>query len=80
MFHTKHADLIDPGNIIIRGGDTDIAIILSFNVVKLEDSYLWNDFQVDYNNSREYIDISELAKNMKIIKALPGIYALTEND
>ena len=79
MFHTKHADLIDPGNIIIRGGDTDVAVILSFNVVKLEDSYLWHDFQVDYNNSREYIDISELAKNMKIIKALPGIYAFTEN-
>ena len=80
MFHTKHADLINPGNIIVRGGDTDIATILSRDVEKLENSHLCNGFGVDYNNSREYIDITELAKNTKIIKALPEIYAFTGND
>ena len=69
MFHAKHADLIDPGNIVVRGGDTDISITLE----KLENSHLWYDFGVDYNNSREYIDITTLAKNMKIIKA-PEVY------
>ena len=24
MFHTKHADVIDPSNIVKRGGDADI--------------------------------------------------------
>ena len=80
MFHTKHADLINPGNIIVRGGDTDIATILSRDVEKLENSHLCYGFGVDYNNSREYIDITELAKNTKIIKALPEIYAFTGND
>ena len=80
MFHTKHADLIDPGNIVAREDDTDMAIILSCNVEKLENSHLWYDFEVDYNNSRKYIDITELAKNMKIIKWLPGIYAFIGND
>ena len=80
IFHRKHADLIDPGNIVVRGCDTDTVIILSCNVEKLENSHLWYDFGVDYNNTREYIDKIELAKNMKIIKALPGIYALTGND
>ena len=75
MFYIKHADLIDPGNIAVRGCDTDIAITLSCNVEKLENSHLWYDFGVDYNNSRKYIDITELAKNMKSIKALPGTYA-----
>ena len=73
MFHAKHADLIDPGNIVVRGGDTDIAITLSCNKEKLENSHLWYDFGVDYNNSREYIDITTLARNMKIIKA-PEVY------
>ena len=43
---------------------------------------MWYDFGVDYNIGREYIDtdITELAKNVKIIKALPGIYAFTGND
>ena len=61
-------------------GDRDIAIILWCNIEKLENSHLWYDFGVDYNNSREYIDITELAKNIKIIKELPGTYSFTEND
>ena len=80
IFHTKHADLIHPGNIVVRGGDTDITIILPCNVEKLENNHLWYDFGVDYKNSREYIDITELAKNVEIIKALPGIYEFTGND
>ena len=80
MFYIKHADLIDPGNIAVRGCDTDIAITLSCNVEKLENSHLWYDFGVDYNNSRKYIDITELAKNMKSIKALPGTYAFAGKD
>ena len=36
----KHADLIDPGNIAVCGGDTDIAIILSCDVEKLETNTL----------------------------------------
>ena len=80
MFYTKHADLIDPCNIAVHRCDTDIAIILSCNVEKLENSHLWYDFGVDYNNSRKYIDITELAKNIKSIKALPGTYAFTGND
>ena len=80
MFYTKHADLIDPGNIAVRGCDTDIAITLSCNVEKLENSHLWYDFGVDYNNSRKYIDITELAKNMKSIKALPGTYSFAGKD
>ena len=35
MFHAKHADTKGPGNIIIRGNDTDIFIILLANVQKL---------------------------------------------
>ena len=28
MFHTKHADVIGPSKTVVRGGDTDIAIML----------------------------------------------------
>ena len=80
MFHTKHAGLIGPGNIVVRGNDTDIAITFLCNVKKLENSHLWYDIGVNYNNIHKHIDITKLAKNMKIIKALPTIYAFTGND
>ena len=31
MFHAKHADLHDPGNIIVRANDADVCIILTTN-------------------------------------------------
>ena len=42
-----------------------------YNVEKLENSHLWCNFRVACNNNHEYLDITELAKNIKIIKALP---------
>ena len=47
----KHTDLIEPGNIVVGWCDTDIAIILSCNVEKLQNTRLWYDSGVDYNNS-----------------------------
>ena len=47
MFNTKHVDSMNPGNIAVREGDTDIVIILSCNVEKLENSHLWYNFGVE---------------------------------
>ena len=80
MFHAKHADRKDPGNIVVRGNDTDIAVILTCNSDKLVDGHLWYDFGVDYNNNRAYVDIIKLAQNMENVKALPGVCAFTGND
>ena len=52
MFHMKHADLIDPGNNVVRGSDRDIAIILWCNMEEREKHHLWYDFGVNYNNSQ----------------------------
>ena len=41
IFHTNHADSIDPGNIAAHGNGTDIPTIHSCNVGKLEKSHLW---------------------------------------
>ena len=51
----KHTDLIEPGNIVVGWCDTDIAIILSCNVERLQNTRLWYDFGVDYNNSFVFI-------------------------
>ena len=66
VFFAKHADLIDPDNITVREGNANISIILSCNVELLENSNIWYGFGVDYNASRKYIYISELAKNMEL--------------
>ena len=75
MFHAKHADTKGLANIIIRGNDTDILIILLANVQKLSQSYLWFDTVLGSDNSPNYVYISNLFKELDYVKALPEIYA-----
>ena len=51
VFHVNHTDKNSNDNIIVRGNDTDIAIILNCNANLLTNSHLWYYFSVDYNNS-----------------------------
>ena len=80
MLHAKHEDTKGPGNIIIRGNDTDIFIILLENVQKLSQSQLWFDTRLDSDNSRNYVNISKLFKELDYVKTLPGICAYTGTD
>ena len=80
MFHVNHADKNGNGNIIVRGNGTDVAIILTGNANLLTNGHLWYDFGADYNNSREYLDVTKLSKCLTYVQALPGIYAFTGND
>ena len=43
-------------------------------VQKLSQSHLWFDTGLDSDNSRNYVDISKLFKELDYVKALPGIY------
>ena len=56
---------------------TDILIILLENVQKLSQSHLWFDKGLDSDNSRNYINISKLSKELDNAKALPGTDTLT---
>ena len=47
---------------------------------KFEESRVWLDVGLDYNNSRKYIDIKATAQNIDYVRALPGIYAFTGCD
>ena len=58
MSHINHAYKNGNGNIIVRRNDTDIAIIATCNVNLLTNSHLLHLFGVDYNNSRQYLDIT----------------------
>ena len=80
MSHAKHADTKGPGNIIIRGNDTDMFIILLAIVQKLSQSHLWFDTGLEFDNSCNYVDIPKLFKELDYVKALPGIYAYTGID
>ena len=70
----KHGDLIDPCNMVVRGKGGDIAIILSCNVEKLENSHLWYDFEVDYYNSRQYNDIIVLINAFSGLDFAPAFF------
>ena len=80
IFHVKYADTKGPGNIIIRGNDIDIFIVLLANVKKLSQSHLWFDTGLGCDNSRNYFDISKLFKKLDYVKALPRIYSYTGID
>ena len=59
---------------------TDIFIILLASDLKLSVSDLWFDTGLDSDNSRNYVDISKLSKELDYVKALPGISAYTGID
>ena len=76
-FHPKHTGSKNPGNIIIWDNNFAIFIILLENVQKLSQSHLWFDTGFDFDNYRDYVDISKLSKELDYVKALPGICAYT---
>ena len=80
MLHARHADMNDPGNIIVRANDTDIFIVLLANVPVLRFSHHWYDSGLDGNNTRQYTDITQLSEAVDNKEALPGIYAFTGCD
>ena len=80
MLHGLHADRDNRGNIVVRTNDTDVAVILVYNVKLIENSNMWYDFGIDSNNSREYLDITKLHMSIDYADALPGIYAFAGND
>ena len=57
-FHTEHADINDPGEIVVWANDTDIALILLANI-NLFSSEVWYESGLNYNNIREYLTIAK---------------------
>ena len=64
MFHIKHADKNGNGNTIARGNDRNTAITHTCNANMLSNSNLSYDFGVNFNNSREFLDITKLPKGL----------------
>ena len=73
-FHAFHADSVRPGNIVVRGNDTDILVILPCNADKFS-SNIWLDAGLDYNNSRKFINIKSLCQSLSYSHSVPAIYA-----
>ena len=40
-FHAFHADSVNPGNIVVRGNDTDILVILTCNAINFQATFGW---------------------------------------
>ena len=79
MFYAKNADRIDTGNIVVRANDTDIAVILIWNIHHM-DSDVSYDSGYNYDNSRECINIKKLVRNVQNVSSLPGLHAFLGND
>ena len=53
MFHAAHAEENNPGNIVIRGNDADICIIMIMHAHKINKSILWYSAGQNYNNKKK---------------------------
>ena len=80
MLHALHADRDNRENIAVRANDTDVAVILVYNVKFIENSNMWYDFGIDSYKLREYLDITKQHKSIDYVDTVPGIYAFTGND
>ena len=83
VFHAKNADTIDPGNIVVRANDSDIAVILISNIHYI-DSDVWYNSGHNYDNSRKCINIKKLGPKLvstvQNIFSLPSLYVFLGND
>ena len=80
-FHAYHAEHNSPGNIVIRCNDSDVLIIMLTNIHKFDQSNVWLDLGLNYNNSRHHIDLKLTADNLQhFIKALAAVYNISGND
>ena len=80
MFHAAHAEENNPGNIVIRGNDADICIIMITNAHKITKSILWYSAGQNYNNTRRNVNIQELAQSIDNNAGLAGAYIFLGSD
>ena len=78
-FHAKNADTIVPDNNVGRGNDTDIAVILIWNIHQM-DSNVRHDSGYNYENSRECINIKKFVSNVQNVSLLASLCAFLEKD
>ena len=84
MFHLHHILAANTGeSISIRSSDTDVFILLIYHVSNhTTSSTVWMDFGLSSNNTRRYINISQLVDHLPqdVIDALPALHAFTGSD
>ena len=78
VFHVKHADINDPGEIVVRANDTDVVIIFLANI-NLFSAEVWYESGLDYNNAREYLSITKLKLTVENPEAWIGLYSFLGN-
>ena len=81
--HAIDADisLQQPGDIVVRASDTDVAVILLHHCHSMKAS-VWMDVGSKGQSNRRYINISAIANKIgsKVCEALPGFHAYTGCD
>ena len=70
-----------PGDIVVRATDTDIAVILLHHSHRVN-TKIWMDVGTSGRGNRRYIDLSAIASKIgpSLCKALPGFHAFTGCD
>ena len=72
-FHAVHTEQLNPGNIVIKGYDIDIFIIMLSNTQKFSQTDAWLDMRLDYSKSHTFINVTGTADKMNSIQVLPGV-------
>ena len=79
-FHLWNINEYNPGNTIVRGNDTDLAIVMCANVQLFNNIHVWFDVGVDSLDTRRYIDMSLVRNEIEHIDATVAMYTFTGCD
>lgn len=76
-----HADKTTPSDIVIRGSDTDILVLLLHHLQRVT-STVWMDVGTRNMGNRRYINVTKIAAAIgpSMCGALPGLHAFTGSD
>ena len=75
-------DVVQKSNVVIKGNDADVLIILLGNIQKFQQKNIWMEVGLITNNTLRYIIINLIAENsvMQLCKALPAFHVFTGCD
>ena len=83
VFHLSTLLPNDNLTVAVRCSDTDVFVLLLYHISQMSHKPLvWMDVGLSANNTRRYINISQLADHMdkEVIQALPALHAYTGSD
>ena len=79
-FRLQHMNGHNHGNTVVRGTDTDLAIVICANVQLFRNIHVWFDVGLDSLNTRRYVNMTHVRNEIDHCDAMVAMYTFTDCD